>query len=110
MGNPANYLFPENMEFDQTSLGWNYRGTQPLKPDVVGGSEGGKVLGVLIMRNSFKDISSSSFSASTAAASSKSEEKKAKKLNKKIASINVGTWNVSAMMRAAKLENIKREM
>ena len=108
MGNPTNYLFPENMEFDRTSLGWNYRGTQPLRAGVVGGSEVGKVLGVLIMRNPCKDISSSSFSASAAA--SKDEEKKAKKMEKKKSGINIGTWNVRTMMRAGKLENIKREM
>ena len=31
-------------------------------------------------------------------------------MEKKKSAINVGTWNVRTMMRAGKLENIKREM
>ena len=79
------------------SLGNN--GTWPSRAGVVQGSESGKALEVFIMR-----------SPCTALSASRKEEKQTKKTEKKKSAMNVGTWNVRTMMRAGKLENIKREM
>ena len=100
VGNPTYYLFPENMEYNQMSLGISPAGTRPQRAGVDHGSEVGKVLGVVNMRNPCGDLSSS-------AAASK---KKTKMMEKTKAAINVGTWNEWIMMRVRKLENIKRKM
>ena len=59
VGNPTNYIFPENMEYNQMSLGISPAGTRPQRAGVGHGSEVGKVLGVVNMRNPCRDLSSS---------------------------------------------------
>ena len=102
VGVRPNYLTLSNMKVTNREMNLGYYGTPPTEADpVVPGSGGGKAPGVVISRNPCTAESSQDTRIS--------EEKKKKKRRRKVP-IKIGTWNVRTMMRAGKLENIKREM